>query len=250
MVDACKPIVRAAARTEQCSAIVRKMRRSFQSNCCSCATARAEFASCMCDRRSAYLRPSPQQEGAKMGNQESRVIVITGAGSGIGYSTAEYLAQRGQQTVLFGRSEEQLMTAARQIPRSLPVVGDVTRALDVGQLFEVVAQRFGRLDGLFVNAGVAEFTSLVDADVDQYQRLFDTNVKGAFLTLQKALPLLGPGSSVVFTSSVAADIGAPWCSLYGASKGAVTAFARNAAAELLGKGVRVNVISPGPTETP
>jgi NAD(P)-dependent dehydrogenase (short-subunit alcohol dehydrogenase family) len=185
-----------------------------------------------------------------MGNQESRVIVITGAGSGIGYSTAEYLAQRGQQTVLFGRSEEQLMTAARQIPRSLPVVGDVTRALDVGQLFEVVAQRFGRLDGLFVNAGVAEFTSLVDADVDQYQRLFDTNVKGAFLTLQKALPLLGPGSSVVFTSSVAADIGAPWCSLYGASKGAVTAFARNAAAELLGKGVRVNVISPGPTETP
>jgi len=185
-----------------------------------------------------------------MGNQESRVIVITGAGSGIGYSTAEYLAQRGQQTVLFGRSEEQLMTAARQIPRSLPVVGDVTRALDVGQLFEVVAQRFGRLDGLFVNAGVAEFTSLVDADVDQYQRLFDTNVKGAFLTLQKALPLLGPGSSVVFTSSVAADLGAPWCSLYGASKGAVTAFARNAAAELLGKGVRVNVISPGPTETP
>lgn len=185
-----------------------------------------------------------------MGNQESRVIVITGAGSGIGYSTAEYLAQRGQQTVLFGRSEEQLMTAACQIPRSLPVVGDVTRALDVGQLFEVVAQRFGRLDGLFVNAGVAEFTSLVDADVDQYQRLFDTNVKGAFLTLQKALPLLGPGSSVVFTSSVAADIGAPWCSLYGASKGAVTAFARNAAAELLGKGVRVNVISPGPTETP
>lgn len=185
-----------------------------------------------------------------MDQEEGRVVVITGAGSGIGRATAEYLAARGVQTVLFGRNEQQLLEVARQIPRGVPVVGDVTQATDLMSLFETVAQRFGGIDGLFVNAGIAEFTSLADADLGQYQRLFDTNVKGAFLTIQKALPLLRVGSSVVFTSSVAADIGAPWCSLYGASKGAVSALARNLAAELVPRGVRVNVVSPGPTETP
>src|SRR5690606_6151756 len=126
--------------------------------------------------------------------------------------------------------------ASDQIPGSLTVCGDVTRPADVERLFRITAEQFGGIDGLFVNAGIAEFSSLADADLDQYERLFSTNVKGAYLTIKHAAPLLRQQSSVVFTTSVAADIGSPWCSLYGASKGAVAALARNLAAELLPQG--------------
>lgn len=185
-----------------------------------------------------------------MDNTQKKVMVITGASSGIGLATATRLAERGVTPVLFARSEEDLKRASAQIPGSLIVCGDVTQSVDVERLYGIVREEFGGIDGLFVNAGIAEFSSLDDADLDQYQRLFDTNVKGAFLTIKHAAPLLRPGSSVVFNTSVAADIGAPWCSLYGASKGAVAALARNLATELLSRGVRVNVVSPGPTQTP
>lgn len=185
-----------------------------------------------------------------MENQQRKVVVVTGASTGIGKATAVRLAEQGIKTVLFARGREALETAASAIPNSRAVTGDVTQAGDVERLFETVRREFGKLDGLFVNAGVAEFSNLQDADLDQYERLFDTNVKGAFLTIKHAVPLLGRGSSVVFNTSVAADIGAPWCSLYGASKGAVHALARNLAAELLPQGIRVNIVSPGPTETP
>lgn len=185
-----------------------------------------------------------------MENQQGKVVVVTGASTGIGLATATRLAQQGVATVLFARGREALEAAAAAIPGSRAVSGDVTQTADVERLFDTVRREFGRLDGLFVNAGVAEFSSLEDADLAQYQRLFDTNVKGAFLTIKHAAALLGQGSSVVFNTSVAADIGAPWCSLYGASKGAVQALARNLAAELLPRGIRVNVVSPGPTETP
>ncbi len=185
-----------------------------------------------------------------MEKQPKAVVVVTGASTGIGRATAARLAQRGVATVLFSRNAELLQAASRSIPDSVVVAGDVTQATDVERLFDTVRTQFGRLDGLFVNAGVAEFSSLDDADLDQYQRLFDTNVKGAFLTIKGAAPLMSSGGSVVFNTSVAADIAAPWCSLYGASKGAVHALARNLAAELLPRGIRVNVVSPGPTETP
>lgn len=185
-----------------------------------------------------------------MDNTQKKVVVITGASSGIGLATAQRLAQRDVATVLFARSEDDLKRASDQIPGSLTVCGDVTRPADVERLFRITAEQFGGIDGLFVNAGIAEFSSLADADIDQYERLFSTNVKGAYLTIKHAAPLLRQQSSVVFTTSVAADIGSPWCSLYGASKGAVAALARNLAAELLPQGIRVNVVSPGPTQTP
>lgn len=185
-----------------------------------------------------------------MENQPRKVVVVTGASTGIGRATAARLAESGVRTVLFARGGEALDVAAATIPNSRAVTGDVSQVADVERLFEMVRAEFGRLDGLFVNAGVAEFSSLQDASLDQYQRLFDTNVKGAFLTIKHAVPLLSRGSAVVFNTSVAADIGAPWCSLYGASKGAVHALARNLAAELLPQGIRVNIVSPGPTETP
>ncbi len=185
-----------------------------------------------------------------MENQKEKVVVVTGASSGIGQATAARLSRQGVHTVLFARGEQALQASAQGIPRSVAVVGDVSQERDVKRLFAVVQERFGKLDGLFVNAGIAEFAKLADANVQQYERLFDTNVKGAFLTVKGAIPLMSAGGSVVFNTSVAADMGAPWCSLYGASKGAVHAMARNLAAELLPKGIRVNVVSPGPTETP
>lgn len=185
-----------------------------------------------------------------MDNTQKKVVVITGASSGIGLATAQRLARRDVTTVLFARSQDDLKRAGDQIPGSLTVCGDVTRSVDVERLFGITAEQFGGIDGLFVNAGIAEFSSLADADLDQYERLFSTNVKGAYLTIKHAAPLLRQQSSVVFTTSVAADIGSPWCSLYGASKGAVAALARNLAAELLPQGIRVNVVSPGPTQTP
>lgn len=178
-----------------------------------------------------------------------KLIVVTGGSSGIGWATARQLTVEGARVVVFARESEALR-AVGAAPGIVTVAGDVTKREDVESLFRLVQERYGRLDGLFVNAGIAEFAALEDADEAQYERLFATNVRGAFLTTKYAARLLGKGSSIVFTSSVAAEIGAPLCSLYGATKGAVTAFARNMAAEFLARGVRVNVMSPGPTETP
>jgi NAD(P)-dependent dehydrogenase (short-subunit alcohol dehydrogenase family) len=185
-----------------------------------------------------------------MNQLKERVMVVTGGSTGIGRATARILAERGAQVVLFSRSQDDLTEAERLVPGSVSVVGDVSKALDTARLFQTVKNKFGRVDGLFVNAGIAEFLPLEDADEEHFERVFATNVKGAFLTMKHAAPLLAQGSSVVFTSSVAATIGAPLCSVYGASKGAVTAFARNVGSELLERGVRVNVVTPGPTDTP
>lgn len=180
---------------------------------------------------------------------QGRVAVVTGGSTGIGLSTAQKLAEKGAQVVLFARTEGDLTQAQKEVSGASVVVGDVSQEADVKRLFFEVQKQHGHVDALFVNAGVAEFVALEDAEEAHYQRLFDVNVKGAFFTMKHAAPLLSRGSSVVFTSSVAAEIGAPLCSLYGATKGAVTAFARNVAAELLQREIRVNVVSPGPTET-
>lgn len=180
-----------------------------------------------------------------------KVVVITGGSSGIGLATAQMVAARGARVVLFARHEEDLAKACQgPLAEAAWVAGDVTAPQDVARLFSTVRELFGGIDGLFVNAGVAEFVSLADADVEHFDRVMSANAKGAFLTLKHAQPLLRSGASVVFTSSVSANMGAPLCSVYGASKGAVAAFARNAAAELIEQAVRVNVVSPGPTATP
>jgi len=181
---------------------------------------------------------------------EKQVAVITGGSTGIGLAVAEKLAKRGDQVVLFARDSSDLEKACELIPDAMHFSGDVTQAKDQKALFQWVNSKLGRVDKLFVNAGIAEFASLEDADEAHFDRLFQTNVKGAFLTLKHAAPLFQNGTSVVFNTSVAAVCGAPSCSVYGASKGAVMAFARNMAAELLSRGVRINSVAPGPTETP
>lgn len=185
-----------------------------------------------------------------MKTMQDKVAVVTGGSTGIGLACAKNLSERGAHVVLFARSGDDLAKAEQALPHSTVIQGDVSKKADVERLFQAVRKQFGGVDALFVNAGIAEFKSLEEADEAHFDRLFATNVKGAFFTAQYASPLLRKGASVVFNSSVAAEIGAPLCSLYGASKGAVTSFARNIATELVERGIRVNVVAPGPTETP
>jgi NAD(P)-dependent dehydrogenase (short-subunit alcohol dehydrogenase family) len=182
---------------------------------------------------------------------EDKTVVITGGSTGIGYATAQKLVGEGAFVVLFARGRTELERAQLSLGERCSIVcGDVSREADVVGLFERVSRERDGLDSLFVNAGVAEFVALEDADEAHFDRVFSANVMGAFFTIKAAAPLLRSGSSVVFTSSVAADLGTPCCSVYAASKGAVTALARAVGAELIPKGVRVNVVSPGPTATP
>ncbi|HET9959686.1 MAG TPA: SDR family oxidoreductase [Polyangiaceae bacterium] len=186
-----------------------------------------------------------------MQDMKGKLAVITGGSTGIGLATAKALVQRSARVILFARDPKALAAAQAELgPAASTVSGDVCVAADLERLFAQAREQTSSIDALFVNAGVAEFVALERADLQHYERVMDTNVKGAFLTMKHALPLLGPGSSVVFNTSVAAAIGAPRCSVYGASKGAVTAFARNLAAELLPRGVRINMLAPGPTATP
>jgi NAD(P)-dependent dehydrogenase (short-subunit alcohol dehydrogenase family) len=179
-------------------------------------------------------------------SMQDKVAVITGGSSGIGLATAKLLSDRGAKVVLFARHADDLKRAQASVPQSTSVVGDVAEPRDVERLFEQVSRDLGGVDALFVNAGIAEFRSLEEADVEHYERLFATNVKGAFLTMKSASPVLRAGASVVFTSSVAADLGAPLCSLYGASKAAVTAFARNVGTELLERSTETAIQAKAP----
>ncbi len=182
---------------------------------------------------------------------ENKTVVITGGSTGIGLAVARQLVAEGANVVLFARGQAELDLAADELgQRCMTVRGDVTRQADLGSLFQAVERAHGGIDGLFVNAGIAEFVGLADADEAHFDRIFGTNVRGAFFTIRTAVPSLRSGASIVLTSSVAADIGAPCCGVYAASKGAVVALARCVAAELLERDVRVNVVSPGPTATP
>jgi NAD(P)-dependent dehydrogenase (short-subunit alcohol dehydrogenase family) len=188
------------------------------------------------------------QTEASSRSMVGKTAVITGGSTGIGLATAQILAKWGARVVLFARSESDLSEAKQSLPRGsvVTVAGDVRKESDLARLFEVA----GPTDALFVNAGVAEFCSLEEADVDHFDRMVDTNLRGAFLTMKHGASHLRAGCSVLFSTSVAGNIGAPLCSVYGATKGAVAAFARNLGAELLPRQIRVNSISPGPTMTP
>lgn len=178
---------------------------------------------------------------------ENKVILITGASSGIGLATAELLTARGAKVVVLARN---LSSQHPTLEPAVSIVADVRSRLELERAAALVKQRHGRLDGLFVNAGVAEFIALDEVNDPHIERVLDTNVKGALLSVQTFSPLMHEGGSIVFTTSVAAAVGSPWCSVYSASKGAVEAMARSLAAELLEKRIRVNCVSPGPTETP
>lgn len=186
-----------------------------------------------------------------MGKLSGKVAVITGGNSGIGRATAEALVAAGAKVVIFGRNQATLdQTLGGLRPDALAVQGDVANLDDLERLFAVTRDRFGRVDVLFVNAGVAEFAPLDQADEAHFDRLVGINFKGAYFTVQKALPVLADNASIIVNTSVTNVIGLPATSLYSATKAALRSLVRTLAAELAPRGIRVNAVSPGLTETP
>jgi len=186
-----------------------------------------------------------------MSTLNGKVAVITGGSSGIGAAIAEDFERQGASVVIFGRTRESLeATKARLGRRSLVVQGDVSRLEDIDKLFEATRNAHGRIDVLVVNAGIAPFAPLEQVDEAAFDKLTGVNFKGAYFTVQKALPLLSKGSSIILVSSVANMKGFANTSVYSATKAAVRSLGRTFAAELAPKGIRVNTLSPGPIDTP
>lgn len=182
---------------------------------------------------------------------QDRVVLITGGNSGIGYFTAELLAQLGAHVFITGRRQQAVAEAAERIGHG--AAGFVADAGDRAANQRVVAEiekRHDALDVVFLNAGVAAFSPLEDQSAEGFETMFRTNLEGLYFTLQATLPLLREGSSVIFNASIVANKGFTNTSVYSATKAAVQSLARTAAAELAPRGIRVNSLSPGPIETP
>jgi len=186
-----------------------------------------------------------------MNRLDGKVAVITGGNSGIGLATAVEFAREGASVVISGRDSKTLESAAKQIGGDvLTVVSDVSRVADIDKLIAAVNKKYGRIDVLFVNAGVAKFAPIETFTEAQFDEMVNINFKGAFFTVQKALPLLKKGASVIFTTSVANEIGMATSAVYAGTKAAVRSLARTLSGELIAKGIRVNAVSPGPIQTP
>jgi len=180
-----------------------------------------------------------------------KVAVVTGGNSGIGLATALRFRDEGARVAIFGRSQETLAAAAAELGDAGHAVrGDVTSLADLDRLFSETAQRFGKIDVLVVNAGIAKVFPLAEADEAAFDQVADINFKGAFFTVQRALPHLNDGASIILVSSTLNHLGLEGFSVYSATKAALRSLARTFANELKGRGIRVNLLSPGPIETP
>jgi NAD(P)-dependent dehydrogenase (short-subunit alcohol dehydrogenase family) len=186
-----------------------------------------------------------------MNRLTNKVAVVTGGNSGIGLATAKAFVDEGAKVVIFGRDRATLDRAAETLgENAIAVQGDVTKDADVEAAFVAATRRFGKVDIVFANAGVAEFRPLEAVDDDHFDRQFAINVRGALRTVQKAAPVLNDGASIILTTSGANEVGMPATSVYAATKAAVRSMARTLSAELVGRGIRVNAVSPGPVATP
>lgn len=182
---------------------------------------------------------------------ENKVVVITGGSDGIGLATAKLFAIEGAHVYITGRRQEQLDEAVKEIGHgAVGVQGDVTELADVTRLYERIQRDCQKLDVVFANAGIYEVAQLDAIDSKHFDSVFNVNVKGMVFTVQQALPLMGPESVVVLNGSIAGSKGLQGQSIYNASKAAVRSFARSWTNDLKERGIRVNVVSPGGTETP
>lgn len=185
-----------------------------------------------------------------MSRLNGKTAIVTGGATGIGRATAKRFIEEGAFVYIFGRRQELLDKAAADLgPNAKAIAGSVSEAADLDRLYETVKAERGGVDIVFANAGTGDFAGLGEIAEESYHRTFDTNVLGVVLTVQKALPLMKAGGSIVLTGSTTGEMGTASFSIYSASKAAVRNFARSWAQDLRGTGIRVNVLSPGPTKT-
>lgn len=180
-----------------------------------------------------------------------KTAVVTGGNSGIGLATAQELASNGAKVVIAGRDQTTLDAAVASLgENAFGVKADVSNLSDITALFEQPNAKFGKIDILFVNAGIAKFAPIEQSDEAMFDEIVNINFKGSYFTVKNALPFLNDGASIIFTTTVAAKIGMAGASVYAASKAAIHALTKIFAAELVGRNIRVNAVSPGPIDTP
>jgi NAD(P)-dependent dehydrogenase (short-subunit alcohol dehydrogenase family) len=182
---------------------------------------------------------------------EGKVAVVTGGNSGIGLAAAKRLSDEGARVAISGRSQKTLDEAVKYVGNGvLAVQSDVSKLPEIDKFLAAVTQKFGKIDILFVNAGVAEFIPFETTSEDKYDWMFDINAKGAYFTVQKAVPHLNDGASVILNTSVVSHEGLPAGSVYAATKAAMRSFTRSLAGALVSRNIRVNAVAPGPIATP
>jgi NAD(P)-dependent dehydrogenase (short-subunit alcohol dehydrogenase family) len=185
-----------------------------------------------------------------MGRLANKNILITGGTSGIGLATAQEFDREGARVAICGTNERRLQTTKEALrPGSLAVCADVSKLADLDAMFATIKREFGHLNGVFVNAGYSEFLLFEEVTEQSFDKVIAINFKGAYFTIQKALPLLRRGSSIIISSSVGANKGWPTTSTVSTCKAALRHLARILSAELMDRGIRVNSLSPGPTDT-
>jgi NAD(P)-dependent dehydrogenase (short-subunit alcohol dehydrogenase family) len=185
------------------------------------------------------------------GKLAGKACVVTGATSGIGLATARLFAEHGARVALQGRDDDKVARAQAELGgATIGVVGDVTNIDDIERLMRSAGDAFGGIDVVVANAGIGRFAPIEDVSPDELDLMCAVHLRGAFFTVQKALPYMGDGGSIILIGSAGATRGFPLTSVYNAVKAAVRSLGRTMAAELAAKGIRVNVISPGLTDTP
>jgi NAD(P)-dependent dehydrogenase (short-subunit alcohol dehydrogenase family) len=186
-----------------------------------------------------------------MSRLQNKIAVVTGGNSGIGLATAELLAKEGAHVYITGRRQKELDAAVKKIGKNVTAIqSDVSKIEDLDRLYAAIKKQSGHIDILFANAGIAEFAKIDEVTEEHYDRVFNINVKGLLFTVQKALPLIKDGGSIILNASIVAEKGMGAFGVYSATKAAVRSFARSWTNDLRARRIRVNVVSPGIIPTP
>jgi NAD(P)-dependent dehydrogenase (short-subunit alcohol dehydrogenase family) len=181
---------------------------------------------------------------------QGKIALITGGTSGIGLAAARLFQSEGAEVLITGRNEQTLAEARRQVPGVTALPSDAANLEDIEALARTIRSRSGRIDILFINAGIARFLPIEAVTPAVFDEMVGVNFRGAYFTVQYMVPLMPHGSSIILTTSIAGDLGMATSSVYGATKAALSSIARTLSNELAPRGIRVNEVSPGPIETP